>query len=87
MNFLDDGTENVEYEYINRTILDDNVLNMSLIILKVNYVTIDADNAPCQGYYIIRFSSFSYTVQEDINIDGQVLSSSEMVFEGTYFSQ
>ena len=42
MNFLDIGTDNVEYEYINITIFDGNVMNISLIITKGNYGAIDA---------------------------------------------
>ena len=43
MNFLYDGTDIVEYEFIHGTIIDGNVINMSLIITEVKYVTIDTD--------------------------------------------
>ena len=42
MNFTDDVTYEVYYEHINITILDVNVINMSLIIYKGNYDAIDA---------------------------------------------
>ena len=64
MNFLDDGTYEVEYKHINLTILDGNVLNMYLIIMEVNYCDIYADYFTCHGYYIILFSSPTYTLQE-----------------------
>ena len=47
------GSENVEYEWINRNILDDNVTNTSLISTEVNYGAIDDDDSACHGYYII----------------------------------
>ena len=60
---------------MNRTIIEGNVMNMSLIITKGNYGAIDADNSSCNGYYIIKFSSSIYTLQSDWNIYGQVISS------------
>ena len=38
---------------MNRTRIEGNVMNMSLIITKGNYGAIDADNSSCNGYYII----------------------------------
>ena len=55
-------------------------MNMSLIIMEVKYVAIDTDDSSCHGYYIIKFSSLPYTLQSDLSIDGQVISSGETVF-------
>ena len=44
MNFQNGGTD-----YINGTIPNVNVRNMSLIILKINYGAIDSENTSCQG--------------------------------------
>ena len=59
-------------------------MNMSLIITEVKHCTIDADYSSYHGYYIIKFSSFPYTLQSDLSIDEQVISSSKIVCEGTY---
>ena len=85
MNCLDDGTDEYYYKNINRTILDGNVMKMSLIFMELNYDEIDTDNYLCRGYYIIKFSSSPYTLQGDLSIDGQVISYGEIVCEGTYF--
>ena len=45
-------------------------MNMSLIIMEVKYGAIDTDDSLCHGYYIIKFSSYLYTLQEDLCIDG-----------------
>ena len=66
-------------------ILDGNVISMSLIILEGKYVAIDTDDSWCHGYYIIKFSSSPYNLQVYLSIDGQVISSGEIIFEGTYF--
>ena len=60
-------------------------MNMSLIIMEEKYGTIDTDNSSCHGYYITNFSSFPYTLQSDFSIDGQVISSGEILCERTYF--
>ena len=69
MNFLDYVTNNVEYECINITILDGNVMKISLIITEVNYGDIDDNDSACHGYNIIRLYSYTYILQADLNID------------------
>ena len=46
---------------------------MLFIISKVNCGAINSDDNSCQGYYIIRFSSSMYTLQEDLNIYVQLI--------------
>ena len=60
-------------------------MNMSLIVMEGNCGTIDAGDYTCHSYYIIKFSSSLYTLQEDLSIDGQVIPSDEIVCEGIYF--
>ena len=59
-------------------------MNMSLIIMELKYVAIDTDDSLCHGYYIIKFSSYLYTLQTHLSIDGQVISSGVMVCERNY---
>ena len=47
MIFLDDGTDEEYYKNINLTILDGNVVNVSLIIMEVKYGAIDTYNSSC----------------------------------------
>ena len=85
MHFVDYGTYEEDCEHINRNILDGNVMNMSLIIMEENYGAIYDDDSSCHGYYIIKISSSPYTLQSDLRIYVQIISSGEMVWEGTYF--
>ena len=55
MIFFDDGTDEKYYKHINKTILDANVMNMSLIITEGKYVAIDTDDSSFHAYYIIKF--------------------------------
>ena len=73
------------YKHINRTILDGNVMNMSLIITEGKYGAIDTDDSSCHDYYIIMFFSSTYALQSDLIIDGQVISYGEMTFKENYF--
>ena len=52
--------------------------------MEVKFGVIDTDNFSCHGYYITRFSSYPYTLQPDLSIDGQFIYFVEMIFEGTY---
>ena len=85
MHFVDYGTYEEDCEHINRNILDGNVMNMSLIIMEENYGAIYDDDSSCHGYYNIKISSSPYTLQSDLRIYVQIISSGEMVWEGTYF--
>ena len=86
MNFLDDATDEEENENVNRTILDGNVTNISLIVMEGNYGAVYADDSTCYGYYIIRFSSYPYTLQADMSIDAQgfFLVKWELIFSNQY---
>ena len=47
MNFVDYGTGEEYYEQINQTIIDDNMMGISLISMEGKYGAIDADDSPC----------------------------------------
>ena len=53
---------------------------MLLVVSKVTFGTIDAEDTSFHGYYIIKFTSDPYNLQEDFNIYGQVTASVEIVF-------
>ena len=59
-------------------------MNIFLIIMEGNHGYIDDDNSKFCGYYIIKFSSYQYTLQDYLSINGQVISFGEMVCEGTF---
>ena len=61
-------------------------MNMLLINMEGNYVYIYADDSTCHGSYIIKSSQSPYTLQADLIIGDQVISSAEIICEGTYFS-
>ena len=79
MNFLVNRKDEIEYKHTNLIIIYVNVMKISLIIMKGDYGAIYSDDSTCHGYYIIRLYLSSYTLKTDLSIDGQVISSGEMV--------
>ena len=59
-------------------------MNMYLIIMEGKCGAIDTYDSSCHEHYIIKFYSSSYTLQEDLSIYWQVISSVGIVCEGTY---
>ena len=53
--------------------------------MKGNFGSIDDDDSSCHGYYIIKCSSSPNTFHADLSIHDQVISSGDMVCEGTNF--
>ena len=60
-------------------------MNVSLIILEGKYGDIDADHSSWRSYYIIKLSSYPYTLQSELSINDHFIYSREMVCEGNYF--
>ena len=85
MIFLDNGTDEEYYKNFNQTIIDVNVMKMSLVVTEGKYGAIDTGSYSCHGYYIIKFYSSPYTLQTELSIYGQVISSNKILCEGTYF--
>ena len=54
-------------------------------MIEVCYGAIGSDDSKFHGYYIIKYYSYPNTIQSDWNIDVQLISSGEMVCEGTYY--
>ena len=46
---FEDVTNEEEYEHINRTIIDGNMVNISVIIMEGNFGAIGADDSTCHG--------------------------------------
>ena len=59
-------------------------MNMYFIFMEGRHGAIYTDDYSGRGYYITKFSSYAYNFHSDSSIDGQVISSYEMVCEGAY---
>ena len=68
-NDFNDGADEEYSKHINQNFLDGDMMNMTLIITKEKYGTIDTNDSSCYGYYIIKFSLSPYTLQAVLSID------------------
>ena len=72
MNFIHDGTDDVYYENIHKKILDGNTTKVPFVLYKIKFYDIDDEDTSFHFYHIISFFSTPYTLQEDLNIHGQL---------------
>ena len=49
------------------------------------YVAIDTHENTKNGFYVIQFISEAYRLQNNTTIDGQVISSGELLVKSQYF--
>ena len=47
--------------------------------MEVNHGYIDSEYSTFHGYHIIKFSLYPYTLQQNLSIGGQVISSGEIL--------
>ena len=59
-------------------------MNIYLIITEEKYSVIYTDDSSYHDYHITKFYSSPYTLQSDLSMDGQVITSGEILCEGTY---
>ena len=59
-------------------------MNKSSIFMEWRYGAIDDEDSSYHGYYIIKFSSSPYILQEGLSIVGQVICYGERLCEGAY---
>ena len=62
-----------------------NIIIIIIIITEGNYGANYANDSAFNEYYIIIFYPYTYTLQENFIIDGQVISSGEILSEGNHY--
>ena len=50
----------------------------------VKYGAINITDTSTNGFYVIMFTSGAYTLQENTTIDGQIITSGELVVKAQY---
>ena len=58
--------------------------NMASLVRYVKYGDSNTTDTSTMGYYVIKFVSEAYTLQEDTICDRQIISSGELVFKAQY---
>ena len=57
---------------------------MASLVESGNYGAINTTYTSTNGFYVIMFTSGAYTIQENTNFDGQIITAGELVFKEKY---
>ena len=57
---------------------------MASLVESGKYGAINTTDTSTNGFYVIMFTSGAYTLQENIKIDGQIITAGVLVFKAQY---
>ena len=57
---------------------------MASLVESAKYVAINTKDTSINEFYVIMFTSGAYTLQENIKIDGQIITAGELVVNAKY---
>ena len=86
ITFSHKATTSEDFEEINKVVLDGISDNMASLIKYGNYGYINTTGTSTMGYYVIKFVSETYTLQEDTTCEVQIISSGELVVKAQCIS-
>ena len=69
---------------IHQVVIDGISDNMASLFQSDKYVAIDTADTTNNGYYVIKFISEAYTLQNNTTIDGQIITTGELVVKAHY---
>ena len=79
-------TTSDDLEDIHQTILTSVASNIAATITANSYGAMNADDPKTDGFYIIQFTSPPYTLQNDIEVNGDKITSGNLVCDAEYLS-
>ena len=85
MFFIDKDTDEYTYEAVT-FLLNGSINNSVKNIQAMSIGNIGAYDKQSNGYYMVEFSSSSYTLQEYKTIDRQIIKPDELISNGRYFN-
>ena len=80
-------TSTEQFEEVNKAVLDGITANMSSLVKAGHYGAMNCNDPQVGNYYIIKFLSDPYTLQNEITVDGQILKDGELVADACYLTQ
>ena len=84
--FSHKATTSEALEEIHQVLLDGISDNMASLIKSGKFGNMNKKDTSTMGYYVIKFFSEAYTLQEDITCDGKIISAVELVVGSKYLS-
>ena len=80
------ATKSEAFEEIHQVFIDRISDNMASLVQHGNYGSINTTDKSTMGYYVIKFVSEAYTLQEDTKYDGKIISDGELIVKPRYRS-
>ena len=78
------STPSDSFDEIHQVFLDGISDNMALLVESGKYGAIITDDTTTNGFYVIIFTSESYTLQDNTTIYGQIITAGELVAKAIY---
>ena len=73
-----------KFDEIHQVVLDLISDNMASLFESGKYGAINTTDTSTNGFYVIMFTSVVYTLQENTTIDGQIITTGELVVKAQY---
>jgi hypothetical protein len=80
-----DSTEG-DLEEIHHTILTSIASNIAATVAESSYGAVNTEDPQTDGFYIVKFISSPYTLQNDVEVNGDRISSGTLVCDAEYLS-
>ena len=78
------STPSDKVDEIHQVVLDGISDNMALLVESGKYVYISTTDTTTNGFYVITFISEAYILQENTTIDGQIITTGELIVKAQY---
>ena len=79
------STPSDAFDEIHQVVLDGKSDNIASLFESGKYGAINATETTTNGFYVIMFTSEAYKLQDNTIIDGQIITSGELVVKAQYF--
>ena len=86
IQFTNKITANEDFDAVNKVVLDGISDNMSALVQNGKYGAINNEYPTTMGYYVVRFLSEPYTLQDEKKVDKKVMKSGELIKKAEYIS-
>ena len=78
------STPSDAFDEIHQLFLDEISDHMASLVESANYGAINTADTATNGFYVIKFTLKSYTLQDNTTIDGQIITSGELAVKAQY---
>ena len=78
IKFSNGNTKSEDFKDINKVVLDNISENMEFLVKYSNYGAMNTTDTPTLGYYVVKYVSYAYTLNEEDTRDDQISTADEL---------